>query len=150
MLTLSFFLFSRHSTPIHPTGCFHFNSLLRCQSVKRSTSHSPWIFFCFQKIFNLYYAWLSKSDFLFLLNIYSKTYKSSHFLNVLNITWQNLGYGIKIMFSFKGMGSRSSMLLIKDNSSYKCHKEEFVRLKLSHKYSTTVTLIPSSGRGIEA
>ena len=40
--------------------------------------------------------------------------------------------------------------VIKDNSSYKCHKEEFVRLKLSHKYSTTVTLIPSSGRGIEA
>ena len=55
------------------------------------------------------------------------------------------------MFSFKDIESRSSMLLIKDNSSYsKCHKEECIRLKLSHKYSTTVTLIPSSGRGIES
>lgn len=52
------------------------------------------------------------------------------------------------MFSFKGVESKSSVLLIKDNSLYnKCHKEvELIRLKLFYQYST---MIPSSSRGIE-
>lgn len=51
------------------------------------------------------------------------------------------------MFSFKGVESKSSVLLIKDNSLYsKCHKEvELIRLKLFYQYST---MIPSSSRGL--